>query len=571
MVHIKKVLKKAYWRKLYVLIAVIIILISLLLMFSIQLLVTLDNYYISYFKSSDRLPNTPFVPLNATLLNLAEQRYESLLDYYHRPFNLTGDNLSLPLCDVLTRLYNNTTFNNTAEYLAVADPLDFNSPYNQLERYEGLEHTVGTNGLYLMGQAFKYAVAVRTSNETLKQQALARIRYEVDAICLFLDLAGDGSLPRWATPNTTQARTLFAQRLFITQYSGSHPIFPVYYNKTSCWWYLETGTSKELYMSVLTGFAFAYLFCEDEDLRSQIRIAVDMILNYFQKTGWKVVDVDGKTNDLGSDLPNGAPFSDPIYILAFLQVGRFVHWDLWNDIYNLYLYDRGFIQDIGLHEQLGVYDVIMLTDNYFDVLLQNHVLFLAAFFEPDPAVRAIYLSAFARMNEIWRYHRNVFFDLMYLAALIPKRSGELAPSLNFTNYYNISLSNEELTYYRTDVIDGLMRYAIAKYPKRTFQNPILDYKTNPNFRPVYGNYSYYPDIALYDPLSESNFFLNLVKEIAGTQVKVNVSLPVDMRGWGTCLWESSCFELERGGNGRFQVMPLDYLTPYWMARYIYLF
>ncbi|MDD1777773.1 MAG: hypothetical protein LUQ65_06340 [Candidatus Helarchaeota archaeon] len=570
MVYIKKAMMKTFWRKIYVAIAVVIILISILMTFGVQLLITLDNYYISYFKSSDRLPNTPFVPLNATLLDLAEQRYEALLDFYHRPFNLTGNNLSLPLCDVLTRLYNNTIFNNTADYLAVADPLDFSSPYNQLERYEGLEHTVGTNGLYLMGQAFKYAVAIREGNESLKQQALARIQYEVDAISLFTDLTGDGSLPRWASPNTTQARSLFAQRLFTTQYSGSHPVFPVYYNKTNCWWYLETGTSKDLYLGVLTGFAFAYLFCEEEELRSKIRTVVDRILNYFQQTGWKVVDVDGKMNDLGSDLPNGAPFADPIYVLAFLQVGRLVHWDLWNDIYNLYLYDRGYIQDIGLHEQLGVYDILMLTDNYFDLLLQNHVLFLAAFFEPDPAVRAIYLNAFARMNQIWRYHRNVFFDLMYLAVSIPKVGGEVIHSSNFTSYNNIKRSSEELSYYRTDVIDGLMRYAVTKYPKRTFQNPILDYKINPNFRPIFGNYSYYPNIALYNP-SGGDFFLNLVKEIGGEQVKVNVSLPVDMRGWGTFLWESSCFELERGGNGRFQVMPLDYLTPYWMAHYMYMF
>jgi len=573
MVHLKKAVKKTYWRKIGTLIAIFLILFTILTTFMIELLISLNNYYISYFESPDRLPNTPFVPLNITILNLAEQRYEALLDYYHLPFNLSGDNLSLPLCDAQMKNYNNTFFKSSSEYLALADPLDFDSPYNQIAKYEGLEHTVGTNGVYLMGQAFKYAVAVREGNETLKQQALARIRYEVDAICLFNNLTGDGSLPRWAVPNTTRARSFFPERLFVTQYSGSFPTFPVFYNnsKTSGWWYLEMGTSKDMYLGVLTGFAFTYLFCSDVEIRSKIRNAVDMMLNYFQQTGWKVVDADGKMNDLGAELLNGPPFGDPIYILAFLQVGRLVDYDRWNDLYNLYLYDREYINDIGLHERLGIYDYLMLTDNYFDLLLQNHVLFLVAFFEPNPSIRAIYLTAYAQMNEIWRYQRNAFFDLMYLAALIPKVEGDIVPPSNFINYNNISLSSKDLTYYQSDVIDGLMRYALKRYPKRTFQNPILDYRTNPYFEPVYGNYSYYPAIELYNPPSENNFFLNLVKSLAGKQVKVNVSLPSDMRGWGTFTWESSCFELERGGNGLFEVMPIDYLTPYWMARYIYLF
>ena len=533
-----------------------------------EFFIVLDNSYIQYFISSERVQTATFVHPNAELMASAEQRYEALLDYYHIPFNLSGDNVYFPLCDAKLDAPNITCFNTSAEYLALADPLDFASPYNKIVRYEGMEHNIGTTGVYLLGQAFKYAVGIRENNITLKDQALLRIRQLIDAILFFYNITGRTFLPRWAFPNTTLARNLFHPYYYTPAYTGSHLIYPVYSNETQSWWYLYTGTSKDLYLGVLTGFAFVYLFCEDAEVRTKITSFVDETLTYFENTGWRFIDADGKSHDMGAELVDGAPLDDPIYLLAFLQVGRLVHYDRWNSLYLRYLYDRGFIEELGTHEKVGVYKLLMLTDTYFDINLQTKVAFLAAFFEPDSMIRSIYLGMLQDLSTIFHYHRNAYLDTMYLTALIPKNGTSILPSSNFTTYNQIELPAEALDYYRQDVSDCLMRYAIAKYPKRNFQNPILDYKTNVFFEPIDGNYSYYPEIGLFQP-KEKNIYTDLINELFGDSTWINVSLPADMRATGTFIWEKSPFEPLAGGNGLWQSMPVDYLTPYWMARYLY--
>ncbi|HUY00651.1 MAG TPA: hypothetical protein VMV49_13915 [Candidatus Deferrimicrobium sp.] len=568
MVILRKEKKRKYRIKKLILIIALLIPIIIFQVFLIQVFENLRSQYINYLESPDRVQGAVYVPLNTSILQQAEQRYEALLDYYHIPFNLSGHNYYFPLCDAGLAKYNNTIFNTTAEYLAVADPLNFSSPYNQIIRYAGLEHNIGTTGVYLIGQAFKYAVGVRENNNTLKSQALNRMKQGVDAIYLFFNVTGQKFLPRWAAPNTTLARNLFGEYYFTTKYNGYHLIYPVDYNGDI--WYLVTGTSKDMHLGVLSGLAFVYLFCDDIGLRSKITIIVDGILTYLEQTDWRFIDADGKTHFMGAEIRTGQPLTDPIFILAFLQVGRLVHYDRWNPVYLRYLFDEGLIQEVGMQEKVGIYDIVMLTDTYFDINLQTKVVLLAAFFETIPEVRAIYLKDLEELNRIWHYHRNAHFDLMYLVSLIPKVEGQIIPSPSFTSFDQIPLSVNDLSYYSNDITDCLMRFALTKYPKRNFQNPVLDYKTSEYFEPIYNNYSYYPDIGLFKPEKE-NIFVNLLNTIIGEPTWVNVSLPLDMRATCTFLWEQSPFEPQPGGNGLWQSMPADYLTSYWMARYIYVF
>ena len=67
-----------------------------------------------------------------------------------------------------------------------------------------------------------------------------------------------------------------------------------------------------------------------------------------------------------------------------------------------------------------------------------------------------------------------------------------------------------------------------------------------------------------------DFFINLINDLLEGPTRINVSLPVDLRASTTFIWEKSCFEPLAGGNGLWQSMPVDYLTPYWMARYLFI-
>jgi len=158
---------------------------------------------------------------------------------------------------------------------------------------------------------------------------------------------------------------------------------------------------------------------------------------------------------------------------------------------------------------------------------------------------------------------------MYLAAFIPKDANGLLTSLNFNNYSQLLAPSGDLTYYREDVIDCLMRYALTKYPKRNFQNPVFDYKTSPYFEPIYSNFSYYPELGEFKP-PKGDFFKDLINNILGNPTWTNMSLPVDLRATSTFIWEKSCFDPLPGGKGLWQSMPVDYLTPYWMARYLFI-
>jgi uncharacterized protein (TIGR03437 family) len=64
-----------------------------------------------------------------------------------------------------------------------------------------------------------------------------------------------------------------------------------------------------------------------------------------------------------------------------------------------------------------------------------------------------------------------------------------------------------------------------------------------------------------------DFFVDLSPTVAVCGSEACLPIPVPLRAPATFLWEVSPFQLKGGGNGQIESSGLDYMLPYWMARY----
>jgi len=582
--------KKFTWERLFksVLISIIvlgagiyIVLMSLLISSKNEF-----NLFFNGFNVEDSLIEESYIDYN--LLNLRAQQIEELIGKYHIPKNMTGEGWDILPPVSVSWHYSKAKFYNSSELLATFNPLNESSPYNNRNNmtYSGdVGHTALYEGVYLSGEAFRYAVAKRNDNETEMNAALNRIEDLVTAYEILSEVSGMGAWCRYAVPYTKNARKFFPASYFTTE---DH--FNVTYKGFK--WVLSRHISRDVYTGCLLGLSMVYALVDDDDIREKVGNIIDRTIQWFYDCKWRIVDVDG-TQHTSGDFISGRPLMEGQFILTFLRMGKMVNPDKWTSIYYHYLYDRGLINTLGRTMRNGIDLVSKVYDGYYGCNFIYYSAMTLIFLEEDPNIKEIYIKNWLNViHDFCKLHRNAYFDVVWLLchAQLRDKLYEKPKKISLEDYdlkiwkdANIDKPEDKdyiIDFCIRDIKDCLMRYALKRYPNRDYY-----FSTTPGSfpnkyqRPIPN--AKYPKYTYWEADTRVGQLITSALSAGGRNIEddliLNNSLPVDMRGAEDIMWQRRSFTVRtteqiHTNPGTFQVpMGPEYLSVYWIAKYLDLF
>lgn len=518
-----------------------------------------------------------FMESNASRCAAFAQKYENTISLYHLPRNLTGDGWDKYIHTDVAFLYDKGTYShivNESTYLVECDYDDTSHPLNNIGYYTRLAHSTLPAGYMCMGEACRYAIGIRNNNQTEIEKSLIHINHTVDAISLLTQITGDGSMARYIAPNTSLGRQYINNWIFREEYDTSCNIYPVEYEHDgkSYTFYVWGGTSVDCYHAVFGGLGFIYLLCNNTAIRHKIRNTIDRMLTYFVNTGWKMIDRDGKTHSLGAESLTGSPLIDTMYVLMYLRVGKTVNPEKWGALYDKYVHERLYGIKTARHINLGITDIFLWGNSYFNVNMPLSTMGILIFLEEDSNLKDFYRCIFAEpAHEMVKYHRNTWFDCMYYLAY---------SNPNYENYNQLvqpkenSISATWANYISASIGDSLTRMTYRKFPFRDYPVPssLSSYSDTNTFIPIPN--APYSDIGIYswhsDPnINSEHWLVKLLMPQLISEELHDKAIPSDWMPSNNWMHAASpFFKYEINSDGATGAIPAPYLAPYWIGRFL---
>ncbi|MHA1339779.1 MAG: hypothetical protein ACTSRZ_03195 [Promethearchaeota archaeon] len=572
--HSKKPLK---------IIIVIFLLIPLIFFsYTVDSVLAYINTFNHHFMYEIKVSEEDFMESDPELIESAVANWTKLLYDYCFPSNLTGDGWDYyPFTGVIFSINPiNVGIYNESELLAQCDIFNKSDPLNRFYTFTDTGHALAYASETIIGEALKYAVLYREGKYTEAEEVRENIYKYVKALELVSDIDKDGRMARYILPDTPIARNAFKYFKFQEEYSGAHLFYKQNYtapNGKNYTFWLQTGTSVDIYITTFACLGIIYRFVNNETIRERVRNIVDSLLEYWVRNGWKFIDYDGKSHIMGAEAVNIRPTMDASYCMAFLLVGKTVHPEKWSSLYYKYAYERDFIRKVGKQSLIGVHDIFTWSSGYFNIELMTTIAFTLNVLEDDTALRYYYRKYLDKIYEIVRYHRNAWFDTAYAMGVA---------DFDFSDYNKyimpptLNLDPEIFEYIQKDVGDCLTRLAHKRKTARNFRNPISieSYEQFPYMTPING--APYPDLQKYDWKSKvdlNNPFVALVANLLYPDMdwtKPNGiwdrPIPADWRRITFFIWEYSPFDTisPTSYTGRELLPPGDFTLPYWIGRYL---
>ena len=527
---------------------------------------------------------------NLAFIAQRAQQFEDLIGLYHIPRDLTGEGWDYYPPVGICWSYTSAKFYNNTQLLNTFDPLDVNSPYNNLNNRTfcgDRGHTSLYEGVYTAGEAFRYAWAKRHGNTGEMNNALERILELVKAYDLICNISPVSALVRYCIPDTVKARELVPNFFdtwdhYYVQYKGFN-------------WSLGPNLSRDVTIGILFGLSMVYRFVDDLTIRAIASRIIDKTVQRFYDCNWRIVDSDGQQHTSG-DFIATRPMIDGSSILTFLQMAKMVNPEKWAPIYDYYVYDRDLANNIGRTQRLGIDMAPKVFDAYYGLNFMYNNAPTLILLETDPDLRELYIKEWLNYaQDFTKLHRNANFDVVWLLCHTEIQDNVYAtPTITLKDYdleiwKTANIKNPtDLDYIYDftvrDIKDCLMRYAIRRYPNRNYY-----WATTPGTFPNkhqakinIGNYIFpYPEYDYWLPDASSLGLITGLLSGAGRSIKdegtFNSSLPVDMRKTEDLMWQRQSFsrgstESITNSPGGFQAPAgPEYLSVYWMAKYLELF
>ncbi len=588
------------WEKFFkVFFIIVIILVSGLYIVVTSVLMNLRNdmgHFFDGFDVESSLVEEKYVDYD--LLDLRAQQFEDLLGIYHIPYNMTGDGWDYyPPVSVCFH-YSTARFHNNSELLATFDPLDETSPYNDKNNmtYCGdRAHTALYEGVYTAGVAFRYAVAKRNNDARSMKEAKERIWLIVKGYELLSNVSKDSAFVRYAIPNTTKAYKMFPGHWNPTpvagqEYTPTNDHYIVEYKGYK--WSLSRHLSRDVSIGIMFALSMIYTFVDDAEIRAKVGHIIDKSVNYWYNSKWRIIDTDG-TQQTSGDFIGSRPLIDGSSILTFLQMGKMVNPEKWGPVYYHYAYDRDLANTIGRSMRIGVDLAPKVMSGYYGCNFVYNNAPTLIFLEKDPVLREKYIKNWLNViHDFTKLHRNANFDVVWLLCHT-EISDDIydVPTIKLNDYdieiwknANIEKPTDK-TYIEEfcvrDIKDCLMRYAIRRYPNRNF-HWATEPGTFPNVHQQPIENFKYPEYDYWNPDSSSTGLIDSVLSLiegggSDGDMILNNSLPVDMRKTEDLMFQRQSFTLGAtqaiyANPGTFQVPAgPEYLSVYWMAKYLELF
>jgi len=334
----------------------------------------------------------------------------------------------------------------------------------------------------------------------------------------------------------------------------------------------------------------------DSALRATTGRIIEKSVQYWYDCNWHIIDTDGVQHESG-DFVGFRPFIDGANILTFLQMGKMVNPEKWGPIYDHHVYDKGLVETIGRSMRMGIDLSPKIFSGYYGCnFVYNNALTLI-FLEQDPVLREKYIRLWLNViHDFTKFHRNANFDVVWLLCHTDIQDNLYDTPTITLQYYDLDIWSQSKhlsepmnkTYIEDfcvrDIKDGLMRYAVRRYPNRdyywatapgTFPNQHQQRINLSGYIVPYPAYDYWtPTTDIGDVIQ--NIFALIGDEPSDAGI-FNNSLPVDMRKAEDIMWQRNPFTRETterltSNPGTFQVpMGPEYLSVYWVAKYLELF
>ena len=390
--------------------------------------------------------------------------------------------------------------------------VEFTDPENtEVKQYEGRWDSCLWTGTYLGGQAFRYAV-------TRDEQARQNARKAANALHHHLMVTGvPGYVSRIVVPNIP----VYAHDF---QYNGlCHDGTGDYEGTIWC-----ENTSRDQYTGYWFGNSLAFDLIDDPDLRNQIRSDIRQVYDYFVRNKWTIIRPNGEPSTAG-------PQIGPVMMLAWLLIGHDILED--PEIWDLYMerfdeFTRLRLLDIDSNSLFNRYS------EYYGNNLRNQAYFNIFRLDPDPARQRVYLDIYERgVRTYTRGTHNVWIDLIYLSGCL--RHNACMDGNGVLEEVLIGLTDFWDPPHRDLPVGPIPQMPMDPFPQ--IWNGLIDSLGLP------------PEIADEIRLNEQPLYAQEVRH----------------RCHGDFIWQRSPFRNScEGGDGSFVRPGIDYVTPYWMGRYL---
>lgn len=455
-------------------------------------------------------PSQFLAPDYAELAGMAGE-YERLFEAHHLPLNM---------CVPIT--WDTTTPEN----------------FTRVARYHGDENdALIWTGTALAGQCFRYAAARRERNATERANALRVATRLLSGIEMCLAVPNGGLGPDhgavvaryWGHPALRE----ITPHLF----AGDHdPTEETFFNGSGTYqdYRYSAHTSNDQHAGLYLGLGMAWEFLAPHEpaIRARVRRLVDQLCTNMLRNDFLVIDGNGGPN--GADQKRQA--IGGYQALVVLKLGAVALPDKFAAPYYHYLLTHDYLHtnevDKTLESLTSYYAINFGSAGWLTLLL----------LEEDPGLRRELFTAFAGgLYETVQYHRNAWFDLIYLV------TGNLSDAL-----------------LQGSVTDQLMRFKINHFPDRHYETLELDTSV---YTLVEGPRRY-NDWLASSPLG--GLYRAIFSEVGLEESKLHTDKPltVEYRRTDLFMWQRSPFRYHPpAGNAPQAENPgLSFTVPYWLGR-----
>ncbi|MDX6668378.1 MAG: hypothetical protein QOK04_1758 [Solirubrobacteraceae bacterium] len=314
----------------------------------------------------------------------------------------------------------------------------------------------------------------------------------------------------------------------------------------------DHAISRDQYIGVFMGLAYAHELVNDPTVRSQSAALIERMLDYLRKTNWNVVlppDNRIQTYFLGNyDVQ-----------LAFLRIGATVNPGKYLPVYQRYA---------AASELTWVptfFSSVEPIGGYFGFNLAQGVFGPTLLLEQDPGLRTNYTTAY---NLLWRgvrHHKNAYFDLVHLLVQPPgSRSATAATPTSPST--SLPLSDEV----KAVLNEWLVRLGEVRGPNGLPRNVVAE--------PAFQQGLYPDNLAGYTPLGGGQTCLSKFPLPVNGRIGDGMDFVWQRSPFGTGVPVANCGVgrpqptqddiARRGSDSRREGPGVDYLLAYWMGAYL---
>jgi hypothetical protein len=450
-------------------------------------------------------PST-FQVANYTLLASMAEFYDQRFEAWHIPLNFTVS----------------TYFTNTN--------------YDTVSSYGFSDNGALWTGSSLVGFVGKYLAGVKEGNETLKNDGLRVIRKLVTGMSMLLAVPNGGLGPEFGA---TVARKYAAPSDTAVPGMDLFSTYGKYFNGTGVYsqYRWSDFTSNDEYGGFYMGVALAFKFVnasDAPDIHNLLDKMIDQLCAGMLRANFLGISGFGGTTGVDQKMK---VFNGASWMLLVLKMGALAFPEKYGSIYYHYALEN--MNAYYGNKEGGIQEIV---SNYYAFNFGIDVCFGLFMLEEDPVLRGHYLKNFE--DSLWycvRYHRNPYFNAIYLAASRTIYGG-----------------NEAL---ERDVEDQLMEFYPYHYP---------DVNLGSKLAPVPAEYQIV-NFSKYQDFFENNaigaLFAPVFEEFDLDGAFYDHPLTVKMVPTSIFMWDRNPFDPSNyGGNGLNEEPGSSFAAPYWIMR-----